>query len=307
MNSDNPVPQRLFTRKFGIFIALCFVVVAVGAITYLVIFNQAPVDEIVERELARVEALVEQNPDDPNSRVELGLLYFEAGSHKQAIDQLKTALELDETHQGALVVLGDIYVELGRYQEALEPYSKVVELNQDNPMRHVSKQLEGVYYFLGVAYFNLGRPEEAVQSLKEALNIDWTDSDAWYMLGASHQHLGECEEAIESFTQAIRFIPNFKEAYQGLAQCYRETGQSNFAAYADAMVRYSSGAWDDAARQLEDIVTVTPDFTEAYLGLGLAYEKQGRIGKAIAAFQNALQLDPDLWLAQAKLEALGAE
>jgi tetratricopeptide (TPR) repeat protein len=256
--------------------------------------------------MARLEKIVAQNPDDPDLRVELALFYSEAGSMQQAIEQLKTALDLNESHQGALVALGDIYMQLGQYEEAIVPYRKVVELNKDNPMRGVNRQLEAVYYYLGVAYFNLGKPEDAIQSLEEALSIDRTDADAWYMLGATYQHMGEVEEAIESFKEAVRFVPNFQEAYQGLAQGYEETGQESLARYAEAMVSYSSGAISEAVRQLEEVVAAAPDLAEAYLGLGLAYEKDGQTEKAISAYQQALRIDPDVWLARAKLQALGA-
>jgi len=298
---------RLRNRRAGIFIFIvCLVIVIGGVIAYLVTSRDQP-GELVEREVTKLEEIVAQNPDDPDKRVELALLYSEAGSLEQAIEQLKVALEINESHQGALVALGDIYMELGRYEEAIEPYLKVVELNEDNPMRGISRQLEGVYYYLGVAYFNLGKSEEAIESLEEALAIDRTDADAWYMLGATYQHMGEMEKAIDAFKEAVRFVPNFAEAYQSLAQCYEKTGQENLARYARAMVSYSSGDISGAVRQLEEVVATAPDVAEAYLGLGLAYEKEGQVEKAISAYQQALRIDPDMWLAQAKLQALGVE
>jgi tetratricopeptide (TPR) repeat protein len=295
----------LRSPRFGILLAAGLAIVIAGVVTYLLLPREQP-GELVEREVARLEKIVAQNPDDPDRRVELALLYSETGALEQALVQLQAALELDDSHQGALVALGDIYMEQGRYQEALEPYLKVVELNQDNPLRGVSRQLEGVYYYLGVAYFNLGQSEKAIESLEEALAIDRTDADAWYMLGATYQHIGELEKAIDSFKQAVRFVPNFAEAYQGLAECYEKTGQGSLARYAEAMVSYSSGALTKAIKQLEEVVTTAPELAEAYLGLGLAYEKEGQVEKAISAYQQALNLDPDIWLAQAKLQALGA-
>jgi tetratricopeptide (TPR) repeat protein len=307
MNRVYRIPGRIRTRKFGIFIALSLLLATAGVVAYLLIPRQAAPVGLIEREISRLERMVEQNPDDPDRRVELALLYSTAGSYQQAIAQLRVALELDESHQGALVALGDVYMELQRYGDAIEPYTKVVELNKDNPMRGISQQLEGVYYYLGVAYFNLGRPEDAVHSLEEALGIDKTDADAWYMLGRAYQHLGEFPKAIDSFAEAVRFVPDFTEAYQGLAQCYERTGESNFATYAQAMASYSLGSTGEAIRQLESVVATAPDFAEAYLGLGLAYEKEGQLDKAISSYEKALRLKPDLWLAQAKLQALGAK
>ncbi len=305
MSIMSRVSGPLGTRKGGVIIALLLVAVVASVLAYLLVSPDPPLGEIASREITRVEELVDQDPEDPNTRVELAILYYDAGLREQALDQLGTALELDESHHGALTALGDAYMGLERYQEATEPYIKMVELFEDNPFRHISKQLQGVYYQLGVAYSELGRHEEAARSLEEAISIDWTDADTWYVLGETYKQLGQCEESIDSFKQAVRFIPNFLEAYEGLAQCYTETGQPDLAAYAIAMTSYSSGSFGDAARQLEDIVIAVPDLVEAHLGLGLAYQNEGEIEKAIDAYSNALQLDPDLWLAQAKLEALG--
>ena len=300
------LPGRLGTRKFGLLIVLPFVIAIAAVVAYLVIFSEPHPGELVEREIAKLEKVIEQYPDATDKRVELALLYSGAGSQRQAIAQLQMVLEVNNSHQGALVALGDVYMELGHYEEATGPYLKVIELNEDNPMRSVSRQLEGVYYFLGTAYYHLGKLEDAIQSLEEALAIDRTDADAWYIMGATYQQMEEYKKAIESFEQAVRFVPSFIEAYQGLAQCYEKTGQANFVTYANAMISYNSGSPDEAIRQLETVIAATPDFAEAHLGLGLAYEKEGEIEKAISAYHKALEIDPGLWLAQAKLRALGA-
>jgi tetratricopeptide (TPR) repeat protein len=116
----NLIPGRLRTRKFSVLIALFLLVVIAGVVAYLVISRQSQPGELSEREVARLEKVVAQNPDDPDGWVQLALLYSEAGFQQQAIAKLETALALNESHQGALVALGDVYMELGRYEEALK-------------------------------------------------------------------------------------------------------------------------------------------------------------------------------------------
>ena len=297
------LPKILRIRKISISLIYFFVICIILLIP-LSACSKAPVNELLEREISRLEDEVAQNPDDLNKKIDLALLYSDAGLHKKAVAELRTVLGLEESHQEALLALGYVYISMESYQEALEPYGKIVELNKDNPMRHISRQLESVYYYMGVAYFNLADYEHAIQSLKEALVIDRTDADAWYMLGSAYRYSENFQKAIESFEQAVRFVPDFKEAYQGLALCYEATGQTELALYAKAMVDYCSGLTDKAISQMEQVVSVTQNFAEVYLGLGLAYEKKGEIDKAIGAYEQASNLDPDLWLAQAKAEAL---
>ena len=303
MHLTGKLPIALRFRKTSISL-MYLLLVCIIVLTPLSACNKAPVNEILDREITMLEEEVAQDPDNLNKKIDLALLYSDAGLHQKAESELRAVLELEETHQGALLALGYVYISMESYQKALEPYGKIVELNRDNPMRYISRQLESVYYYMGVAYFNLDEYEPAIQSLKEALLIDRTDADAWYMLGSAYRHSGNFQAAIESFQQAVRFVPDFKEAYQGLTLCYEATGHTELALYAKAMVDYCSGLTDKAVSQLEQVVAVNQNIAEAYLGLGLAYEKKGEIEKAIDAYEQASYLNPDLWLAQAKAEAL---
>lgn len=293
----------LHSRKTLIVIA-CLLIVAVVIIVYLVITREAPVNDFLSREISRLEEAVSQNPNDLDSRVELAALYSEAGYHNDAINQLETTLEIEDEYVDALILLGYIYIDAGEYEQALSPYAKIIELNQDNPMKHINRQLESAYYYTGLAFINLDMFSDAIQSFQQALNIDRTDADAWFMLGESYRYYSDYSQAIECYEQAIRFVPDFGDAYYGLARCYEATGQTNLMLYAEAMEDYSSGLYEDAIDKLEKVILVDSEFAMAYLGLGLAYENTSQVNNAVDAYERALQIRPDLWLAQSKIEAL---
>lgn len=297
-------PGRGLDRAIKILgVLLLLVVIASGLYYYIdrYVYTNVP---LVEREAKRLEEMIRRDPSNPDLRVQVALYYAEKGLLDEAIVQSKEALRLNEYHQEALIALGDLYMRKGRFQEALEPYGKVVEMNRENPFRKENKQLEGVYYYMGVAYLGLGRPADAIEQLKEALTIDRTDADAHYMLGSAYQHQGNCDEAVSAYNEALRFVPDFKEVFQGLAQCYDKTGAKERANYARAMVSYSSAQYDEAIRQLQGVVAAMPDFAEAYFGLGMAYEKKGRKELAIGAYENAVRAKPDFILAQQRLQGL---
>ncbi len=297
----NLLPARLRTRKSVVIIALCFLLVVGGVLAYFFIPRGFHPGEAEAQQIASLEKTIAQKPDDPTAYVALALLYSQAGAPQRAITQLNIALKLNPSHQGALVALGDAYMELERYKDAVEPYTKVVDLNTHNPMRGISRELEGVYYHLGTAYFKLGSFNDALHSFSEALAIDAADADAWYMMGNTLQKMSNFARAIESYEEAVRFVPNFKESYQGMAECYEKLGQASFAQYANAMVAYSSGSPRVAITQLEKVIAAKPDFAEAYQGLGLAYEAVGEKAKAMDFYRQALSIKPGLWLSQAKL------
>lgn len=287
-------------------IALALVVALAGAsVGYFYATQESSPGELIQREVARLEKLVQENPDNPDLRVQLAVFYSKARDYNKAIDQLKEALRLDESHQGALITLGDIYMEQGRYQEAVEPYTKVVELNRDNPMRFASMQLEAVYYWLGVAYLELDKPQKAMEQFQEALKIAPTDADAHYQLGITYRRLDRLEEAVRSLKKATSFVPNYEEAYRALVECYKDQGNGDMVAWAQAMVKYSQGNYQEAIKELRELLLRLPNSADVYFGLGLAYENSFQPEMAIEAYRNTLRLKPDHWLAQQRLIALG--
>jgi Tfp pilus assembly protein PilF len=52
------------------------------------------------------------------------------------------------------------------------------------------------------------------------------------------------------------------------------------------------GKIDEAAVRFEESARAKPDFAAAFYNLGLARERQGRDGEAIAAYTRSLELDP---------------
>lgn len=261
-------------------------------------------NELLEWEIQNLETQVETNPDSLDMKVNLALLYLDNNQYKKAESELKDVLELEKNYTDALYALGFLYIETEKFNKAVEPFLTIVELNKDNPMRLINRQLESVYFYLGVAYHQLSSYQDAVDSLSEALTIDRTDADAWYLLGNVYRDMGHYNSAIDSYKQALRFVPEFKEVYQDMQVCYKDSGEPELAEYAQAMVDYCSGSTDKAIEQLESITARGHDYAEVYLGLGMSYEKKGELQLALTAYEHALDLDPDLWLAEMKINAL---
>jgi len=278
----------------------CFLLL-IAAITTFMVMGGANPNKAVQAAIAQHKKAVQADPHDPNLRVSLALTYFQGGQVSQAISELKTALSLDENHQGARLLLADIYMSQKRYKEAIPNYEIIVAANPVDKMQFPSRDIQSAYFQLGSAYFHVDDFKNAANTLQGALMIDGTDSDAWYLLGQSFAKTGELDKAVAAYQKAVLFVPDFKEAYQGMAECFDKLGEASYAAYARAMVTYSSGAAQAAIPQLEKVTAEKPEFIDGFLGLALAYEKTLQKDKATAAYEKVLLLDPENWLAKAKL------
>ena len=74
---------------------------------------------------------------------------------------------------------------------------------------------------------------------------------------------------------------------------YLEHEDSSSVRVSRALCLYYQGKTDDAASSLEGVTTDYPDYAPAWQGLGAVYESQGKTDEAIAAYEKAIELDPD--------------
>jgi tetratricopeptide (TPR) repeat protein len=251
-----------------------------------------------EQCVQEAEQAVLHDPRNPGMRVALADSYLAAGDYGASLEQANQVLAVYPYNPGALLIAGVAAARMGELEAALGPLQSFVQLRKDQPMAGMDTALEAAYYFLGECYVKLGRQAEAVAALESALEINSTDADSLYQLGLAYLAGGAVEPALESFHRAVRYVPDFVEAYTGMAQCYEVTGQSVHESYARGMVAYSLKDYLSAQAYLEEATEVLPEFGPAYLGLGLTYEKMGQLEAALEAVQHALDQDANDFVAQ---------
>ena len=136
---------------------------------------------VVELKLA-----IRANPEDAETRVELGLAYHKMGQLSKAIKAYLTALEIRSNLVTAYKNLGAAYDELGQFVDALKVYAKAIILTpQDAELRND----------LGNVYFNIGSYNEAIKAFKQALDIDPDNVWAHYCLGLVYLDLKDIQMA----------------------------------------------------------------------------------------------------------------
>ena len=257
---------------------------------------------VVGHQIQNIEGMVRENPNSAELRVAAANFYLEGGQTDQAIQQSQQALAVNSNNQDALVILGRAYEKAGNLQNAIDSLKQVVELNKDNPLAKIDPRLEMVNYELGTLYAKQNKYDEAVASFKLALDINKTDADAHFALGVVYQKRNEHANAVSEFQEAVRYIPDFAEAYDGLAVSQAALGKQPEAKYARAMVQLLQGQAGNAASQLEEVIAQSPNAKYAYFGLGLAYEKLGKRDQAIQAIREYMKTNPNDIAAQ---QALG--
>jgi protein O-mannosyl-transferase len=126
---------------------------------------------------------------------------------------------------------------------------------------------------LGVALNETGAPKEAIEHFVEAERLAPNDPDAHYNHGIALASLGQNQQAIEQYEQALAIKPDYAKAHNNLALLLVKTGRL-----------------PDAIEHYEQALKFNPDLVEAYINLTTAYIKTGRLAEAVVTARKGLAI-----------------
>jgi tetratricopeptide (TPR) repeat protein len=244
-------------------------------------------------EIEHLEVVVVANPQDLEARLTMAQLYYENGEYSKAIQHGEAVSKARPDEPAPLFLLGVAYSKAGQIDAAVEVLEHLADIRRESPMAQVDRVLEASLYYLGANYIKLDQADQAIKVLSEALQIDGTDADAFYQLGLAYALKKDHERSIEAYQSAVRFVPDFAEAYQGMAEAYDALGISSQAQYARGMMSFSTNDYRKAGQELELASQGLPDFIPVYLGLALTYEQQGDYQHALKNIERVLEIEPD--------------
>lgn len=127
---------------------------------------------------------------------------------------------------------------------------------------------------IGFLFAATGRNNEAIPYFRRATALNQRMAVAWYHLGASLMIAHQDEAGIKALQQAVQLTPDSGEYHFRLGSAYLDTGHD-----AKASVELAA-----AAKQM-------PQNAKIWESLGIAYQRQKRLGQARDAYRNALTLD----------------
>lgn len=178
---------------------------------------------------------------------------------------------------------------------------------------------------MGLGFFNRGLYDEAIPHFHRATELDLNYVDAYIYLGRSHLNMARWAQAIPPLRTAFRLSPartqdeiinflidallgaartestngnypsvisNLREGLQLKAGSDKLTTQLVAAIIAHGRELLSQGRYRDAIFSFSVAIRLSPDETDAYLGLAEAFFKEGDFFKALDASEKALQIDP---------------
>jgi tetratricopeptide (TPR) repeat protein len=147
-------------------------------------------------------------PDDPQLMEKLAEAYFSLGEMTKAQEMAQKALEQNPRRKQLLLLLVRIAMSERAYPTALDLLSRLAVLEPDNAWVLVQQ---------ATAYAQTGRPQDAVQSLKPALDAGYPDEKGSLhaLLAAQFRKLGRDQDARNAADEAVKLADSFQARTQG--------------------------------------------------------------------------------------------
>lgn len=252
--------------------------------------------------------VIEQDPNNAPAYLGLGNRLRDQNKLEEAIAAYERAIAVDPNYAFGYVGLGNALRESNQLEAAKVQYEQAIELNPNLP---------GVYWNLGNVLADLGSFEEAIAQFRIALKLKPDSVPVYNDLGAALLKLGSVEEAIATYNQAIGLGSQYVSSYVGLGNALRENNQLDRAieAYKSAIqldafdpsgyfglgdVYYEQQDWPQVVEVYQAGVKLQADY-RVYTALGYGWQQLGKWKEAIAAYQSAINQNPNGVLAHYNL------
>lgn len=238
---------------------------------------------------------------------DLALAYLLSGNYEQALEQGQIYLALVRANNlkpaalgSANSLIGIIHARLGHGDSAVQALRRAATLDpgQEDGWMNLSREL-----------MELNRYPEAISAVQEGIAANPKSYALHLRLGAAHLaagHYKEAENAFRILTDAGDPLPT---SYVGLAQVFLREGRAEDAVTMLAAAKQKigenfllsyflglsldrSGKRLEAIAAFEDAVRLDPKNAEAHLSLGKTELALGRLNNAIAELEEALHLSP---------------
>lgn len=229
----------------------------------------------------------------------LGNEAYKKKSFEEALEHYNKAVELDPTEIIYLLNIAAVYFEQKNYQKCIAQCEKAIEIGRENRadfkliakaftrIGHAYKKMENwkqakVYYEKSMSEHRtpeiktlLSDIDKIIKEEERKAYIDPIKAEEEKELGNQKYKDGDYPAAIKHYSEAIRRNPDDPKYYSNRAACYTKLA-----------------AFDLGLKDCEKVVELDPKFIKGWIRKGKILQAMQQQGKALSAYQKALELDP---------------
>jgi tetratricopeptide (TPR) repeat protein len=208
----------------------------------------------------------------------IGMSYQRDGKLDEALRAYQEAIQIDPEKASAYCAKGEVLYQKKDYNGALESLKRCRE--KDPERKGINRYISSIHQARGIDYLNRKNYTEARVELDRAIGFDPENESAYYYKGYTDYLDGDYRKALAS----IERIKGTKreDMKKALASMLHNIG--------GAMQKDED--WEGAITAFRQAVAINGADPDLHFYLGYSYMKAKEFDPAIAAFKEALRLDP---------------
>jgi tetratricopeptide (TPR) repeat protein/serine/threonine protein kinase len=273
--------------------------------------------------IAAYRKAIARDPKHAYYHTNLGTALHDAGDLAGAIAEYQIALRLRRNYATAYLNLGAVLAHRGDLPGAIAAYRKAIEINPNHAVAHnnlgfalsdrgdrrgaiaqyrkaiaCDPDLPLAHYNFGNALYQRKDFPAAIAAYCKAIDLAPGWAEARYNLGVARRDNNDLPGAIAAYRQALALKPDYTAAHINLGRALEDSGDLRGAITAfrkgltacRKALALQKKKGRPPARRKDSANNAT--LATAYFNLGNVLEKTGNLAESIAAYQQALQLQP---------------
>jgi len=255
----------------------------------------------LEEALKRYEVVVARQNRNYEALNLLGVVNAQLGRHRQAVEFIGKALEINNERKDFLLNRANAYCELCEYYSALSDVNSLLKggyedvrvyIIKSNALRSLQRYEEAllamnkaadldpsssvIFYHRGVVLAELKKYDESIESLKSAVEIEPNHADALNEIGVVLCELNGYEEAISYFNQCLKLRPDDAVVYNNKGNAL-----------------HSIELYEEAILCFDFAIKLNKMYASPYKGKANALAKLNLLKDSIAMLNEAVKIKPD--------------
>lgn len=218
--------------------------------------------------LALFREILARNPTVTTAYLGIGDIFMEQGDPARAEPNFARAARLEPRNFEAQLKHGNALQMLRRFADAIHAYHRALVIRPDSSEVNLS---------IATSYLELDEPRSALVFAQKAVELAPEDGNARVNLGAVYDKLGQWNEAIDAYRVALELVEPRPDVILNLVKALGEAER-----YREMI---------DAAETLNRLEPTA----NAFERIGYGWFKLRDYEKSVAAYQAAVEIDPDNW------------
>ncbi|KAJ1519420.1 hypothetical protein ONE63_004712 [Megalurothrips usitatus] len=216
--------------------------------------------------LVHYNKAIELDPTDITYLNNIAAVYFEQKEYKKCIEQCEKAIEIGRENRADFKLIAKAFSRIGNAYKKLEDYSNAKVYYEKSMSEHRTPEIRSL----------LSDVDKKIKELEAKAYIDPTKAEEAKERGNELFKNGDYAEAVKFYTEAIKRNPEDSKYYSNRAACYTKLA-----------------AFDLGLKDCEKCLELDPKFIKGWIRKGKILQGMQQHGKAVSAYQRALELDPN--------------